>query len=120
MIQQEVHGDIALLRLAHGKASALDLELCDALTDELSALADAGPAALVLTGTGSIFSAGVDLFRVLEGGAEYAEAFVPSLSRTRSSSPSRCRPRRQRWPRQRSGGTRRAAPQAPMMRPAWP
>src|SRR5262249_37274872 len=34
---------------------------------------------VVLTGTGAIFSAGVDLFRVLEGGRAYLEQFLPAL-----------------------------------------
>jgi hypothetical protein len=37
----------------------------------------------VLTGTGSIFSAGVDLFRVLEGGRAYLEQFPPARSTPR-------------------------------------
>jgi enoyl-CoA hydratase len=36
---------------------------------------------LVLTGTGSIFSAGVDLFRLTQGGVEYVRQFLPLLSR---------------------------------------
>ncbi len=43
-----------LLRLAHGKASALDIELLETLEKELDDLGDAR--AVVLTGTGSIFS----------------------------------------------------------------
>jgi enoyl-CoA hydratase len=35
----------------------------------------------VLIGTGSIFGAGVDLFRVIHGGERYAEEFVPGLAR---------------------------------------
>jgi enoyl-CoA hydratase len=36
--------------------------------------------ALVITGTGSAFSAGVDLFRVLDGGAEYLQRFLPAMA----------------------------------------
>lgn len=35
---------------------------------------------MVLTGSGSIFSAGVDLFQVLEGGEAYLAQFLPKLS----------------------------------------
>src|SRR5439155_1238277 len=35
---------------------------------------------LVLVGTGSAFSAGVDLFRILDGGEDYAARFIPALS----------------------------------------
>lgn len=73
-----MHDDIVTLRLAHGKASALDVELFEAFGRELEAAADAR--ALVLTGTGSIFSAGVDLFRITDGGDEYVRRFVPMLN----------------------------------------
>jgi enoyl-CoA hydratase len=65
--------------MAHGKVSALDAEFCSALARELTAVA-AGPArGLVITGTGSAFSAGVDLFQVLDGGAEYLRRFLPAM-----------------------------------------
>jgi enoyl-CoA hydratase len=78
MIEREMHDGIVTLRLAHGKASALDVELFEAFGRELEAAADAR--ALVLTGTGSIFSAGVDLFRITQGGDEYVRRFVPMLN----------------------------------------
>jgi enoyl-CoA hydratase len=37
--------------------------------------------AVVLTGTGSAFSAGVDLFRLLDGGADYVRQFLPAMGR---------------------------------------
>jgi enoyl-CoA hydratase len=77
MIEREERGGVVTLRLAHGKASALDVELTEGIRRELGAAVDAS--AVVLTGTGSIFSAGVDLFRVLDGGAEYVRRFLPSL-----------------------------------------
>lgn len=75
------HSDdgIAELRLDHGKASALDLELVGALAETLVELERRGVRGLVLTGTGGIFSAGVDLPRLLDGGEEYVRAFLPSL-----------------------------------------
>jgi enoyl-CoA hydratase len=79
MIESERRGDIALLRLAHGKASALDLELLLALDAALAEVEASDARALVITGTGSIFSAGVDLFRVLEGKRGYLEKFLPAL-----------------------------------------
>lgn len=81
MIHREDRGPIAVLRMAHGKANALDSELLEALDRGFRELEDARPDALVLTGTGSIFSAGVDLFRVLDGGAAYLASFLPVLSR---------------------------------------
>jgi enoyl-CoA hydratase len=71
---------IALLRLEHGKAHALDLELVRAIADSLTELErDDTIRACVLTGTGGIFSAGVDLHRLLDGGAAYAREFVPAM-----------------------------------------
>lgn len=79
MIHREDHAGIAMLRIEHGKANILDMELCEAIVE---AFEDANEArAVVLTGTGRIFSAGVDLFRVLEGGKGYIDAFVPAMCR---------------------------------------
>jgi enoyl-CoA hydratase len=80
MIERLQHQGILTLRLAHGKASALDTELLDALLRELEGVA-ADVRALILTGTGSIFSAGVDLFRLTQEGADYVRRFLPLLSR---------------------------------------
>jgi enoyl-CoA hydratase len=72
---------VAVLRMEHGKANALDLELLTALGEALQGLeGEEKTRALVLTGRGSIFSAGVDLFRLVEGGADYVERFFPLLS----------------------------------------
>lgn len=79
MIESERRGDVTLLRMAHGKASALDLELLTALAAALEREAESDARALVITGTGSIFSAGVDLYRVLEGRRAYLEKFLPAL-----------------------------------------
>jgi len=81
MIERTDHDGIVTLRLAHGKASALDLELVEGLARGIAEI-DAGDArAIILTGTGSIFSAGVDLHRLVEGGRDYVERFLPALSR---------------------------------------
>ena len=80
MIARSQHEGVLTLRLAHGKASALDVELLDLLARELDGAAER-VGALVLTGTGSIFSAGVELFRLTQGGADYVRHFLPLLSR---------------------------------------
>lgn len=79
MFELDRRGDVAILRLAHGKAHALDLELAEGLTRAFAALPSGGARALVLTGTGSIFSAGVDLVRLVEGGAAYVRRFYPVM-----------------------------------------
>jgi enoyl-CoA hydratase len=80
MIERSQHEGILTLRLAHGKVSALDVEVLDALVRELEGVAE-DVRALVLTGTGSSFCAGVDLFRIVEGGEGYVRRFLPLLSR---------------------------------------
>jgi enoyl-CoA hydratase len=66
--------------MAHGKANALDLELLAAISAQLHRLREAP--AVVLTGSGTIFSAGVDLFRVVDGGRPYLDRFLPALRKT--------------------------------------
>ena len=82
MIHREDSDSVAVLRMEHGKANAVDTDLFAAVLRELDAVEASGARALVLTGTGSMFSAGVDLFRVLEGGTAYLQEFVPLLSAT--------------------------------------
>jgi enoyl-CoA hydratase len=79
MIEREQNAGILTLRLAHGKASAMDVELCEALTRELREAEQGEARAVILTGTGSIFSAGVDLFRMTNEGAAYVGRFFPAL-----------------------------------------
>ncbi|MCA9321857.1 MAG: enoyl-CoA hydratase/isomerase family protein [Planctomycetes bacterium] len=80
MIHTEDHDRIRVLRLDHGKVSALDLELCQAIETACLAAAEDAVGAVVLTGTGSVFSAGVDLFRILKDGTSYVQAFLPALT----------------------------------------
>lgn len=82
MIERTDSDGITTLRLAHGKASVLDLELVEGLARAVAEVeASEATRAVILTGTGSIFSAGVDLFRLVEGGREYAERFYNALGR---------------------------------------
>jgi len=80
MIQRQDQNGVAVLRIEHGKANAIDTDLFDALNDHLDALETSDIEAVVLTGSGSNFSAGVDLFQVIEGGADYLRSFLPALS----------------------------------------
>jgi Enoyl-CoA hydratase/carnithine racemase len=80
MLERDLTDGILTLRLAHGKASALDLELCTALTSAFAeAAADDAVGAVILTGTGSIFCAGVDLPRMISAGGDYVQLFVEAL-----------------------------------------
>ena len=62
-------GEISVLRLSHGKANAIDAEFCQGLEECLAEIEESSSKALVLAGEGNIFSAGLDLVRVLEEGS---------------------------------------------------
>jgi enoyl-CoA hydratase len=78
MLDVEKRSSVTVLRLRHGKVNALDLELLQAITAVMHDLDPNG--AVVITGSGSVFSAGVDLRRIVEGGRPYVEEFMPALS----------------------------------------
>ena len=80
MLSRTNKDGIETIQLAHGKANALDVELTRALSDTIRELeADSRVRAVVLTGKGSIFCAGVDLFQVLKGGPDYTDEFFWAL-----------------------------------------
>ena len=82
MIHREMQGPVAWLRLEHGKVQALDTELCVEIAQAFEQVDEwSDTRAVVLTGTGNSFSAGVDLFRVLDGGEAYVESFLDALDR---------------------------------------
>jgi len=81
MIEQASNDGIAVLTMRHGKVNALDIEFCDALAARFAALRASDTKAIVLVGQGGIFSAGVDLRRLSEGGASYIREFLPALHR---------------------------------------
>ncbi|MDQ7805633.1 enoyl-CoA hydratase/isomerase family protein [Amycolatopsis sp. A133] len=70
--------DVAVLRIDHGGGNTLDTDSCRELVLRLEEAEQAR--AVVLTGTGGIFCAGVDLKRVDAGGASYVAEFLPLLS----------------------------------------
>jgi enoyl-CoA hydratase len=79
MIDVKSDAGVAVLTLMHGKANALDIEFCEALAARFVELRVTDAKAVVLTGQGKIFSAGVDLIRLSEGGADYVRKFLPAL-----------------------------------------
>jgi enoyl-CoA hydratase len=81
VIESTTKDGVAVLAIRHGRANALDTELCQALCGALDDAAAAGAEAVVLTGTGTMFSAGVDLKRVTAEGEGYVAAFLPELRR---------------------------------------
>jgi enoyl-CoA hydratase len=78
MIELIDQDGMAILRMADGKANTMSIEFCQALTTRFR---DASHArAVVITGSARIFSAGVDLVRLRDGGAAYIRKFLPLLS----------------------------------------
>ena len=82
MVHVEIVPPVRWLRMESGKVQALDLELTGDLSAALDRAVSDGAPPLVLTGTGSSFSAGVDLFRVVNEGADYVGRFLPALAAT--------------------------------------
>ena len=58
---------IAILTLTHGKANALDIELCDALSERFADLHNSDAKAVVVAGQGAIFLCG-RRFKTVERG----------------------------------------------------
>jgi len=79
MIERRDVDGIRVLKLAHGKVSALDIELGEAFVAEMTAAMETSVKAVIVTGSGSSFSAGVDLFRLIKEGSGYARRFIPVL-----------------------------------------
>jgi enoyl-CoA hydratase len=73
-------GSVAVLQMTHGKANAMDLGFCRELAAQVRACTQSSAGALVITGQGRMFSAGVDLPRLVAGGAAYAREFVPAMN----------------------------------------
>jgi enoyl-CoA hydratase len=81
MIGVTQHGKITILTLAHGKANALDTEFCRALTGQFVKLQKSNAQAVVITGQGTMFSAGVNLLRARDDGVKYLSQFLPVLNK---------------------------------------
>jgi enoyl-CoA hydratase/carnithine racemase len=78
----EIHtvGAVQVLTISAGRVNALDVQLLEELTYAVGEVQSSGADALVVTGAGRVFSAGVDLNRVVDGGAGYTDRLVPALS----------------------------------------
>lgn len=81
MIETEVRDGVAILRMKHGKANALDAEFCRGLVEEFARLESPPVSSAVLTGQGRIFCAGVDLIRIAEEGPAYIRQFLEEFHR---------------------------------------
>ncbi|MFQ5629008.1 MAG: enoyl-CoA hydratase/isomerase family protein [bacterium] len=76
MINRDVQGNIVVLQMTYGKVNAMDIEFCEALFNSFQEEEKSAAKAVVLTGNGAIFSAGVDLFRVLSEDKHYTLRFL--------------------------------------------
>ena len=77
MIERTQQGEVAILTLAHGKANTLDVEFCEAIAAAFKEIEASSARAVVMTGQGRIFSAGVDLMRLTAGGAATGTGIGP-------------------------------------------
>jgi enoyl-CoA hydratase/carnithine racemase len=80
VIEIQAVGAVRVLTLSSGRVNAIDVDFANELTGAIGELARSGADPLVITGAGRVFSAGVDLNPVLEGGANYADRLIPALS----------------------------------------
>lgn len=70
---------VAIVRMNHGKVNAMDIEFCRELQERLECLAKDSCRAVVLTSATRVFSAGVDLVRLLREESDYINPFLTAL-----------------------------------------
>jgi len=80
MFELTQRGRVAILQMTHGKANAMDIEFVRGLNAQVHVVQQSDARALVITGQGKMFSAGVDLPRLVEGGAPYVRDFLPAMN----------------------------------------
>jgi enoyl-CoA hydratase len=80
MIEVSSQDGVALLRMADGKANTMSTEFCREVAARVEEVGRSPARAVVITGNGRIFSAGVDLIRLRDGGVPYVREFLPALS----------------------------------------
>jgi enoyl-CoA hydratase len=79
MIELENRGDVTIMRIVRGKGNALNLDLLEASDKALTTIEQSPARAVVVTGQGSVFGAGVDLVELLAGGESYLRKFIPRM-----------------------------------------
>ena len=79
MIELDHQQQIAIIKLNHPPANAIDAALLATLDESVKQQTDNDSKAIILTGQGSIFSAGVDLVQLLKGGQDYTSEFLTAL-----------------------------------------
>ncbi len=80
MIETQTNSNIATLTLADGKVNAMNIEWCQLFSAKLAELErDDNVHAVVVTSAERVFSAGVDLKRVVAEDPQYVQPFIDSL-----------------------------------------
>lgn len=79
MFETSNQGAVAMVRMNHGKVNAMDIEFCRELPERLEWLATDNCRAVVLTSATKVFSAGVDLIRLLQEEPGYINPFLTAL-----------------------------------------
>lgn len=81
MFTTEILQSVIVLRMNRPPVQAMDLEFCRGLADQLDEIEQSPPGAVLLTGSGRVFSAGVDLKRLVAEPPGYVDDFLPALRR---------------------------------------
>jgi enoyl-CoA hydratase len=82
MIETEDRGVVKIVRMAAGKGNAINVDFASALVEALAEVERGPTRAAILTGTGNVFCAGVDLPAIVAGGPDYVRKFIPALQRS--------------------------------------
>jgi enoyl-CoA hydratase len=81
MIETKLQNGIARLTMNHGKVNAMNLEFLQTMNAELQSLkTDSQVRQLIITGNDRVFSAGVDLKRLVKEPVDYLDRFLPELT----------------------------------------
>lgn len=80
MLRSENRNGIEIVYLENPPVNALDREFLEAIATHFGELARKSPPAVILTAEGGAFSAGADLFKVVEESEAYIESSVGALS----------------------------------------
>ncbi|MFO0948631.1 MAG: enoyl-CoA hydratase/isomerase family protein [Planctomycetota bacterium] len=78
MIEREVDGAVVVMKAREG--NLLNIDFLEAIDRELAELEHSKARSIVITGATNVFSAGVDLLELTQGGAPYVRRFLPLLS----------------------------------------
>lgn len=81
MLNTEIQNATAVLTMSLGKVNAMSLELVEAISTSLTEFADDRQVrAVIVAGNPRVFSAGIDLKRLVSEGPEYLDVYLPKLT----------------------------------------